>query len=100
MSTTTDFQEWIQNVELEDHEEVYSLYRAVKETTSFGLFDVKAARGNGERWIVTSSSSPQSLLLASSQAQTAFLQHLTKTYCGELDMEGWYGFKRGMSRDD
>ena len=100
MSTTTDFQEWLGNVEPEDYEEVYSLYRAVKDATSFGIFDVKPARGGGERWIVTASCTDQSLLIASSDARAAFLQHLTKTHCGDLEMEGWYSYNRGMSKDD
>jgi hypothetical protein len=100
MSTTTDFQEWLGNVELEDYEEVYSLYRAVKDATSFGIFDVELAKGGGERWIVTASSTDQSLLIASGDAKAAFLQHLTGEYYGDLDMEGWYSFKRAMSKDD
>ena len=100
MNVTTDFQEWLANVELESHEEVYSLYRAVKDCTSFGIFDVKPAKGSGERWIVTASSIDQSLLIASSDARTAFLQKLTRTYCGDLDMEGWYSFKHGMAKND
>jgi hypothetical protein len=100
MSTTIDFQEWLGNVELEDYEEIYSLYRAVKDATSFGIFDVKPARGSGERWIVTASCTDQSLLIVSSDARTALLLHLTKTYCGDLDMEGWYAYKRAMAKDD
>jgi hypothetical protein len=100
MSTTTDFREWLDNVELEDHDEVYSLYRAVKDGTTFGIFDVKPARGAGERWIVSASHLDQSLLLASSDARQAFLVHLTKTHCDDMEMEGWYSFKRAMAKDD
>jgi hypothetical protein len=100
MSITTDFNEWLDNVELEHFEDVYSLYRAVKDACPFGTFDVQPARGDGPRWIVKAPSTEQGLLLASNDARAAFLKRLTATYCGDLEMEGWYSFKRGMSKDD
>lgn len=100
MNTTTDFQEWLRSVDLEDHEEIYSLYRAVQTGTPFGIFDVKPGRGGDDRWIVTPVSTDYSLLIASEAARDAFLQHLTRTHCGDLDMEGWYSFKHAMSKND
>ncbi len=100
MSTTTDFQEWLDNVELEDYEEIYSLYRAVKDGGSFGIFSVQRARGGGERWIVTAANLDQSLLLGSADAKKTFLVHLTKAHCGEMEMEGWYSYKHSMQKDD
>ena len=99
--TTTDFQEWLAVADPEGYEEVYSLYRSVKDTTSFGLYDVTKAKGDDEGWIVSAKHVDEKLLLASNKAKEAFLNHIEKTYCdGELEMEGWYAYKHGMSKND
>lgn len=101
MATITDFQEWIEQSDLdsEGYTAVYSLYRAVKGCTSMGGFECKKS-DHSEQWFVTADSSQDTLRLASEDAREYFLAYLTKTYCGELDMEGWYSFNHAMSKDD
>ena len=53
-----------------------------------------------DQWFVKSNGVEDSLRLASESARDCFLLHLTKTHCGELEMEGWYSYNHGMSKDD
>lgn len=100
MSITTDFQKWLKDAELEGYQEVCSLYKAVKSCSSFDVYDVKSAKGSGDRWIVSTPHLDEGLLLASNKAKEAFLLHLTQTYCGDLDMESWCSFKHSSEKND
>ncbi|MBC2592793.1 hypothetical protein H5P28_00820 [Ruficoccus amylovorans] len=102
METITDFIAWLDGAEPEGHDEVYSLYRSVKDCKAWGSYKTVPARGNGDRWIVTADHIDScNLLLASERAKEAFLLHLERTYCdNDLDMEGWHAFKHAMSKND
>lgn len=101
MATITDFIDWLDGAEPEGHEEVYSLYRSVKDCDSWGVYETVKATGGGDRWMVSADNSEDSLLLASEKAKEAFLEHIENTYCdGDLEMESWYMFKHAMSKDD
>ena len=100
MEPTTDFELWIKGVELEGHEEVYSLYRSVQNCSGErGPFSVQPARG-AESWLVKAPHCDQQLLLASSKARESFLSHLERTYCGDLDMEGWHSYMQSVTKSD
>jgi hypothetical protein len=99
MEPTNDFEAWLDGVELEDNEEVYSLYRSVRDCDEFGLFSVKPARGT-DSWPLKASHIDQPLLLLSTKAKNAFLGLIEKSYCGELDMESWYSYKHAMAKGD
>ena len=100
MTATTDFGEWIADIDLEGHEEVYCLYNSVNDCDEWGFFKTELAQGSNTRWIVTSTTNDQSLLLASELAKETFLKHLEKSYCGDLTMEGWHALKHAMAKDD
>lgn len=100
MDTTTDFEGWLDEVNLETHDEIYSLYRSVKDCDAMGFFTTELARNSTTRWIVKSDTCDRSLLLASELAKNTFLMHLERTHCGELDMEGWYGYHHAMEKND
>jgi hypothetical protein len=74
MSTSTpDFKTFLEGAMPENYQEVYALYKAVEGCSSFGIYDVMPARGSSDRWIVSTSYSDQSLLLASTAAKEALL---------------------------
>jgi len=88
-------------VEPEDHREAYALYKTVDDCASFGIYEVKPARGGSDRWIVSAPNSNQTLLLASNDAREAFIMHLTTAYGDrDLDMESWYFFQCSMAKED
>ncbi|RYG22747.1 MAG: hypothetical protein EOO01_44900 [Chitinophagaceae bacterium] len=101
MATITDFKEWISGVDLEDHNEVYCLFNAVKKFEEWGGFDCKEREtSRGRMYFVKCSYSDDVLMLASEKARTYFLDYLEKTYAGEMGMEGWYYFKEAMAKDE
>lgn len=98
MRITTDFVEFLNGVEPDGHQEVLALHTAVEKCSSFGIYDVKPATGSG-RWIVSAAHSDTGLLLTA-KSREAFLSHLTRTYCGELDMESWCSLQHSATKDD
>jgi hypothetical protein len=101
MKITHVFEQWLSAERPDGYQEVYSLYKAVKDRSSFGIYEVKPAKGRGDRWIVNSMNSDQGLLLASNDARGAFLLHLSETYCErDLDVESWYSYKHSMDKGD
>jgi hypothetical protein len=99
--TTTNFKEWLTAVEPEDHREAYALYKTVDDCASFGIYEVKPARGGSDRWILSALHSSHTLLLASNDARETFIMHLTTTYGDrDLDMESWYAFQCAMAKED
>ena len=99
MIMTTDFQNWLSNVDSEDHEEIYSLYHAVRDGIELGNFNVVLGKG-AEQWIVTGLHIDSGLLLASVQARNALLSYLEREYCGDLDMEGWHSHEQAVAKED
>ena len=101
MSTTTDFKEWIKGVELEDHNEIYALYKAVMDCKPFGIYDVKPAKGLEGGWIVSAPHTDLNLLLASDAAKEAFLLHIHgMSGARELDVESWHNLMLSQQKDD
>ena len=101
MQATTDFTEWLSGIELDDHNDIYSLYHSVEKCEEWGGFKTVPATSAGDRWIVTYSCSDQPLLLASEKAKQAFLKHIEMTYCGDFkNIEGYYAYCHAMAKDD
>lgn len=100
MAKITDFEAWLDQVDPEGHEEVYSLYRSVADATQIGLFESKPAKG-GKGLIVYKDHIDDYLLLASDKAKSAFLNEIEKRYVdNDMNIEGWYEFHRSMAKND
>ena len=99
MEQTTSFDTWFDIVQPNDHEDVYSLYRAVKDGANFGFYNCGKANDKS-MWFVTTGDGENKLVLASEKARDAFLAQLQARYAGDMTIEGWYQFKRGMSKND
>lgn len=98
MSSTTNFQEWLDGTDLSDYNDVYSLYCSVSNVANFGSYDtVKADRGG---YVVTSCDNDMSLYLASEIARETFLNVIEDTYCEDMGIEGYYGYHHAMENDD
>lgn len=98
METLTEFQDWLDEIDLSDYEDVYSLYRSVNENEEFGMFKTDIAK-NGQI-IVSCSIIDDKLRLCSEKAKKAFLHLLETKYCEGMDIESWYGFNHAMEKDD
>jgi len=85
MATTTDFQEWLDNLDDNDIEDIYCLYESIVGVTEIGGF--KCSQKNGMLFIQTVDND-QTLMLASGKAIKAFLDKLDNEFGGDF---GWVG---------
>ncbi|MHA7831913.1 MAG: hypothetical protein ACX93O_12510 [Flagellimonas sp.] len=98
MPTTTDFQEFIDNLEETDIEEVYNLYSSIESCTQMGSY---ACSLNNDRYFVKTDFNDITLMLASEEAKTAFLKVLDYNFGGDFGwVGGHYEFVRSMNKDD
>jgi hypothetical protein len=101
MATMTDFKEWISAADLEDHNDVYCLYNAVEKLEEWGGFKcTKKETSKGNLYFVKCSYLDDILMLLSDKARDFFMDHLERTYAGEMNIEGWYYFKQAMEKND
>lgn len=95
----TDFDLWLDNVDLTDFNDVYSLYHSVSGIEDWGAFRTERGRGP-QQLLVHSSDCDEALLLASDKARDAFLKKVEDDYCEDMDIESFYGFHHAMEKDD
>ena len=95
--TTTDFQAWLDQADLDGHEEIYNLYRAIVDVDHIGTYSCSMNNG---KYFVKGEHVEDTLMLASEKAKDAFLIEFQKGQGIEGDIEGWYSYKRAMSKDD
>ena len=97
MGTITEFDVWLDEADLEGHEEIYALYRAITDKCDFGI--INCSENNGKLFIKTGQTE-NTLMLVSSKATDMFIKTIYKRFDIDGDIEGWYGFKRNMAKDD
>lgn len=98
MSTTTDFQEWLDNIEDNDIEDIFCLYESIVGVTEIGGF--KCSQKNGMLFI-QSNDNNQTLMLTSGTAVKAFLDKLDNDYGGDFGwVGGHYDFIKAMRKYD
>lgn len=98
MGTITDFDEWLEFIDLSDFNDVYSLYRTVEDLSNWGSFSIE--EGSENKYFLKSSECDKTLMLASEKARTAFLKKIESDHCGDLDIESYYSFRHAMEKDD
>lgn len=97
---TTNFNEWLDQVDLSDYNTVYELYQTVANLESYGSFDIEPAKGSDERWIVSSYDTDEKLLVSGHAAQQTLLKIIEDNYCEDMGIEGFYGYHHAMEKDD
>lgn len=95
----TNSKEWISLLDLLDYEEVDSLYKSVQNVSDYGIYRTVKAKEEG-RYIVTASFLDYGLLLMSEDDRKAFLRFIEKQFCDGEDEDGWYNYKRAISKED
>lgn len=94
-----DFEEWTYALDLENYEEIDSLYQSVKQVSDYGMYRTVEGKKSGT-YIVTASFMDDSLFLASEKARCAYLRYIEDKYCaGEVE-EIWYAMKHANAKDD
>lgn len=100
MATSQDFKSWLDGIDLEDYDDVDSLYRTVETLTNYGVFSIAEANGVDNGWIVSSEYADESLHIPSEKARQTLLSMIESKYCEGMSEEGWYAFHRAMEKDD
>lgn len=95
----TDYREWTFALDLENYEEIDSLFQSVKYVSDYGMFRTVVGRKPGT-FIVTASFMDDSLFLASEKARSAYLRYIEGTYCAGEAEEIWYAMKHANAKDD
>ncbi|KLD71237.1 hypothetical protein [Xanthomonas pisi] len=100
MSRITNFSVWLNQTQLDDHEDVYDLYKAIEGAEEVGLYKCTAL-ADQTRWLVRAKCVEDTLMLVSIEARSAFLREIERRSTGgEMDIESWYGYMCAMSKDD
>jgi hypothetical protein len=102
MATITDFTTWLSGANIEDHNEVYCIYKAVSQLEEWEAFNcTERTTLKGRMYFLKCSYIDEVLMLASENARNAFLKHLEATYAGEeMDIESWYYLKEAIYKND
>lgn len=95
----TDFDLWLDNNDLSDFNDIYSLYHSVSGIETWGAFKTERGRAN-QQLLVHSYECDEPLLLASDKARDAFLKKIEDTYCEGMNIESYYSFYHAMEKDD
>ena len=99
MPTTTDFQEWLDNLDETHIEEIYNLYESIIGVTQMGGFT--CTQNNSGQIFIKTDQNDTTLMLASGIAIKAFLNKLDIEYGGDFGwVRGHYEFIRAMNKDD
>jgi len=98
MATTTEFEEWLENIEDDDIEIINNLYESVEFVTQMGEFT--CTENNGKLFIQTDDNE-LTLMLASDKAVKTFLKKLDDDYGGDFhSVVSEWEFYRSMRKDD
>lgn len=99
MATTTDFQEWLDNLDETHIEEINNLYQSITGVTQMGGFS--CTQNNNKQIFIKTDQNDTTLMLASGKAIKAFLDKLDSEYGGDFGwVGGHYEFVRAMNKDD
>ena len=97
---TDNFDEWFGNVELENYDDVDSLYRTVNDLSDYGMFSIADANGTNNGWILYADGYDITLHIKSQLAKDTFLSIIEKRFCEGMSEEGWYAYHKAMEKDD
>jgi hypothetical protein len=95
----TDFEEWTFALDLENFEEIDSLFQSVKQVSDYGMYRTVEGKKPGS-YIVTASFMDDSLFLASEKARSAYLEFIENKYCNGEPEEIWYAVEHANAKDD
>lgn len=96
-----DFKDWLADCDLEDYDDVHSLYRSVEENDEYGGFSTTTRNvSDGIQIFVKCDWFDNPLILKSEKQRKFFLDYIESTHCDDMGIEGWYAYHRAMEKDD
>ncbi|WP_396637874.1 hypothetical protein [Maribacter sp. R77961] len=93
----SEWLEWLNAVDLENYEEIYSLYLTALNNESYGLFDVTEEM---ENIVLKADHMDEVLIFEDSSSLRSFAEFVEEEYMDEMGAEGYYAFHRAMEKDD
>ena len=88
--------EWIDNVDLDNYQEVYSLYLSVETEGDFGLFKSIFDQSN----ITITNYANEQLKINKEDEKNALIEYLSDEYMNGLDAETYYSLNYALEKDD
>lgn len=88
---------WLNNIDFESYEDIYSLYLTVYSQDDYGMFNYEKKDDVG---IITTDTSEDELELVGEKEHKEFIKIIEQEFMDNMDAEGWYGFHRAMDKDD
>lgn len=92
-----EMQVWLENLDLDYYDDIYSLYQTVNEKESYGAFNYEEIQGS---IIISADYVDEKLILESDEHRKQLANLIEDEYMGGMDPEGWYGYNRAMEKDD
>jgi DNA-binding Lrp family transcriptional regulator len=96
-SKESQMHDWLDGLDLDGYEEIYSLYRAVADKEDFGIFKYEET---DNKIILSAPHIDDKLELDNDEERKQFEDLIEAEYMDDMDAESWYGFKRAMDKDD
>jgi hypothetical protein len=99
MNIVTDFEDWSEQIDLEDYEDVYALYLAISSLIDCGGFSI--TEEDDDSFTLSAIETDDDLVIPTEGDRQELLRYLNKRYGGDLeDIESTYQFRRSMNKND
>lgn len=95
--STTNQNEWLDLLDLEDYEDVDALYNSVDSEMRYGVFNTER---DGDDYIISSDLMDIKLRVETEQDKKDLLRLIEKKYCDDMPEAAWYGYQYAISKDD
>lgn len=97
MSTTTNFNDFLSVVNLEDYNEIYELANAASQGKSGNYYEVTQ---EGDKIFIKCVYADATLALLSEAARKAFISKLEQGYMDGMNQESFWEYKRALEKSD
>lgn len=100
MGKTTDYQQWLSNLNPKGAEDIYNSVNNFERSGKF--YTSKNVANEGYEYLVKADGVQEILFLASDQEKFSMLQHLKANYtdAGDDQIDKWYELKKDTARID
>ena len=93
----SEWLDWLNAVDLENYEEIYSLYLSALNNEDYGLFSIT---NELDKIIIKAHHMDETLEFENLEKLREFADFVEEEYMDEMGADGWYAFHRAMEKDD
>lgn len=95
--STTNFDEFLHGVNLDDYNEIYELANAASQGENGNYYEVTQ---DGDKIFIKCVYADITLALLSEAVRNAFISKLEQDYMDGMDQESFWGYKRALEKSD